>query len=65
MHTVLLNVVKEALDHLLSDEAQPVDWSEVDRRLQKLPCTAGIFMNLTVGAFSNNSFITFPFMTSA
>ena len=45
MHTVQLNVVKEALDHLLCDEAQPVDWSEVDRRLHKLPWTAGIFLN--------------------
>ena len=42
MHTVQLNVVKEALAHLLSDEDHPVDWCEVDRRLQQLPWTAGI-----------------------
>ena len=45
MHTVQLNVVKEALDHQLFDEDNPVDWCEVDRRLQQLPWTAGINLN--------------------
>ena len=45
MHTVQLNVVKEALHHLLSDEDNPVDWCEVGRRLQQLPWTAGINPN--------------------
>ena len=45
MHTVQLNVVKEALDYLLPDEDNPVDWCEVDRRLQQLPWTAGINPN--------------------
>ena len=47
MHTVQLNVVKEALEDLLSDDDHPVDWCEVDRRLQKLPWTAGIYLKLT------------------
>lgn len=63
MHTVQLNVVKEALDHLLSDEDHPVDWCEVDRRLQQLPWTAGIQLKLTEPS-SINSF-TFLFMASA
>jgi len=63
MHTVQLNVVKEALGHLLSDEDHPVDWCEVDRRLEQLPWTPGIYLKLTE-ASSINSFI-FPFMASA
>lgn len=58
MHTVQLNVVKEALDHLLSDEDNPVDWCEVDRRLWQLPWTAGIYLKLTE-ASTLNSFALF------
>ena len=63
MHAVQLNVVKEALDHLLSDEDHPVDWCEVDRRLQQLPWTAGIYLKLTEASSVNR--LTFLFMVSA
>ena len=63
MHTVQLNVVKEALAHLLSDEDHPVDWCEVDRRLQQLPWTAGIYLKFTEAPLINS--FTFLFMASA
>ena len=59
MHTVQLNVVKEALDHLLSDEDHLVDWCEVDRRLQKLPWTAGIYLKLTEASLINSFNVLF------
>lgn len=33
MHTVQLNIVKAAVDRLMRDEDHPIDWGEVDRRL--------------------------------
>ena len=37
MHTISLNVVKNALLDLLDDEANGIDWSIVDDRLDHIP----------------------------
>lgn len=44
MHTVQLNIVKAAVDHLRTNEDNPVDWEEVDRRLEQFPWTSGTYI---------------------
>lgn len=44
MHTVQLNIVKAAVDRLMRNEDHPIDWGEVDRRLEEFPWTAGGYM---------------------
>ena len=48
MHTVQLNIVKEAINRLMADEDNPVDWTEVDRRLELLQWTAGTHVPVVI-----------------
>lgn len=46
MHGIQLNVVKAAVHRLMQDENHPIDWEEVDRRLEQFPWTPGILVYL-------------------
>lgn len=45
MHTISLNVVKTALLDLLDDDANGIDWSVVDDRLDHIPWPSGMFLS--------------------
>ena len=44
MHTISLNVVKNALLDLRVDDRNGIDWSKVDGRLNQIPWPSGMFV---------------------
>lgn len=44
MHTISLNVVKNALSDLRVDSTNGIDWSKVDDRLNQIPWPSGMFI---------------------
>ena len=44
MHTISLNVVKNALLDLRVDDRNGIDWSKVDGRLNQIPWSRGMFV---------------------
>ena len=48
MHTVSLNIVKHALQDLMEDEENTIDWAIVDQRLNAIPWPKGMTINLLI-----------------